>query len=87
MRDDAEMTPLLQRSIPHNWSIEGMEAMPSASAYVPLYESTPTPSQHTPPMLEVLQQLQEVNRRLHQTVLDMQHRTRVMLCHFIILCN
>lgn len=50
-----------------------MEKMPSAS-YVPLYESTPTPSHHTSPMLEVLQQLQEDNRRLHQTVLDMQLR-------------
>lgn len=74
MERSAEMTPLPQYSIPRNWTTEGMEEMPSASAHVPLHESTPIPSQYTPSVLEVLQQLQEDNRKLHQTVLDMQHR-------------
>lgn len=70
----AEMTPLPQYTALHHWSVEGTEGKPSASPYVPLYESTPIPSQHTPPTLEVLQQLREDNRKLHQAVLDMQCR-------------
>ncbi len=70
----AEMTPLPQYSVLHHWSVEGTEGKPLASPYVPLYESTPIPSQHTPPTLEVLQQLWEDNRKLHQAVLDMQCR-------------
>lgn len=48
MERSAEMTPLPQYSIPRNWTTEGMEEMPSASAHVPLHESTPIPSQYTP---------------------------------------
>lgn len=68
------MTPLPLHSVPHNWSIEGTKGMPSAPAPVPLYDSTPTSYQPTSPMLKILQQLQEDNRRLQHIVLDMQRQ-------------
>ncbi|XP_073769332.1 uncharacterized protein [Danio rerio] len=74
MERSAEMTPLPKYPTTRNWSTGGMEERNLVSSQVPLYESTPAPSHYNPSVLEVIQQLQEDNRKLHSTMIEMQQR-------------
>lgn len=72
----AEMTPLTQRPLQHTQrSAEFIERSPShIGAAAPVYVSTPRPYQGPPAMMDVLQQLQEDNRRLQLMMMDMKRQ-------------
>lgn len=72
----AEMTPFTERPFQHTrHSAEFMEMSPSyIGAGAPVYVSMPWPHQGPPSVMDVLQQLQEDNRRLQLMVMDMKHQ-------------
>lgn len=71
----AEMTPLAHRSSYTQCLAESGQMSPSCiGASAPAYVSTPRPSQGPPAVMDVLQQLQEDNRRLHLMVSDMRRQ-------------
>ncbi|GLD46301.1 uncharacterized protein AKAME5_002701400, partial [Lates japonicus] len=72
----AEMTPLTQRLLqPTYYPAEFIETPLSyTGAAAPVYVSTPRPCQGPPVMMDVLQQIQQENRRLQLMVTDMRRQ-------------
>jgi len=70
----AEMTPLTQRTFQHH-PAELLETSPShLGVTAPVYVSTPQPYQGPHAMMDVLQHIQEENRRLQLMVMDMRRQ-------------